>query len=192
MKLPNYKIAGYDTTYRSNGGEITVGDHNQTYPTPYQIKFKGLLLTKKVSTDYDSDAFASYPVVVPANAGEVVTGWADIKSSRTDQLPGAPETFHPYGADQTDTRGTYIQEESEFFAQTVAPLRIGQKVGFPAAANTTFAVNTELTVSNGGFVKPATAGEMVYAIAEWQVDNTGKAAGAQFVPATVIGKYVKV
>lgn len=180
---------GITTSYKVNGGLIAE-DYNLAYLCPYQVKFAGLLMNFASCKTYDSTG-GDYLVAIPAASNSVPVGWSWKTSARTDLLVGAALQYYPIEADLTGGSNTYAQDETKFYPCTVRPMKNGELVGIPAAANVNITLGAELAAATGGFVRPAVSGENVIGIAEIAVNNTGKAAGALFVKVRVTDTYAK-
>ena len=109
MVMLQQNTIGVTVTKTVNGGRI--GEGNFAYPSPYQIKYAGLLLDLKPATDYDSDGKAQL-VATPAAAGARVKGWAFKTTAITDRLPGATLAFYPLDAN-LNVSG-YAEDENNF------------------------------------------------------------------------------
>ena len=175
------------TTYQVNGGRIADGLKGHSYLTPYQIKFPGMLLTKALSTAYDSSASATYAVAIPCTAGALPDGWAYITTQDTTVLPGVYQLglyFLP--ADDNLNGSGYATDEQYFVGMTSMPIKTGEKVGLPTAASQTVLVNSEIASAGAGLVRVAQSGDFVIGFAEEAVTTTS----ATVTPKTV--KYTPV
>lgn len=185
VMLENSTI-GVTITKNVQGGRI--GGGNFAYPSPYQIKYAGLLLDLKPATDYDSGG-VSQLVGVPAAAGARVKGWAFKTTARNDLLPGASLQFYPLDANLGGSG--YAEDEKNFGRVTVVPLIPDQLIGVPVAQFASIALNAEIASAGSGFASTATSGQVVIGNAEYPVDNSTGAAGAKYVFVRVNTPYTK-
>lgn len=190
----NFK--GYSQTHDVKGGEGSPLVFYDGYPSPYPIKFPGLLLKKALSTAYDATATPTYPVVIPCGNGERPVGYAFVDTANTAlfgsyELLAAADRWLPKVADRTGGGSTYTQDKNKFVAVPTTPLIPGQVIGVPVAASTSFTINDEVASAALGFAEVATTGDVVIGTAEIIVDNSTGAAGAAFVWVKVGHQYTK-
>ena len=190
MDIPNAFGLGFRV--RPKMGELQEISRitNMTYKTPYQIKYRGLLLeTDKKSTAYDADATPTQCVAVPAAAGQYVDGFAYITSYLPHPLPGGADVLYPVTADIGDSG--YAEDYNDWFPLTVAPLIPGYLISIPVSAGATIDQCAEITSDASGFATNAASSNWVVAKAEWPANNSTGAAGAEAVIARVCHQYKK-
>lgn len=153
------------------------------YPTPYPLKYAGMLLKTALSTSYDATATPTYPVAIPCGNGERPDGFAFITTARTD-LYGSRELFDgvdyylPLVADRDGGSTEYATDEDDFAHAVCHPLIPGQVIGCPVAASTLIIVGDNIAAAAGGLVEVATTGDIVIGKAESLANNASGAAGA--------------
>lgn len=195
MILQDYSGLGYGYIMNVKGGHLIEGV-NQAYKTPYQLKFKGMFVDKKLSSVMDSDATPTTMVVVPSvgTTGNRAYGWVYITTSEHHPLPGTPVAYLPLTEDLDSTDGdgiAYSSDFSKWAVTTVAPFQNGEAIGIPMAAGAKFVVGDEISPATGGFARKSTTNDVVHGIVEFEADNSTGAAGAKFAWVKVVPQYVK-
>jgi hypothetical protein len=166
------------------------------YPTPYPLKFAGMLLKTALSTAYDATATPTYPVAIPCGSGERPDGFAYIHTGRTD-IYGSQELFTgldyflPLVADRTGGGSTYAVLEAKFAHAVLHPLIPGRVIGVPVAATTNIIVGDEIASAAGGLARVAVSTDVVVGKAETAANNAAGAAGALKIWVKVGHQYIK-
>lgn len=164
------------------------------YPTPYPLKYGGMLLMTALSTTYDAAATPTYPVMIPCTNGGRPDGFAFITTARTD-IYGSQELFDgldyflPLTAARTGGSTAYAELEKDFAHAVLHPLIPGRVIGCPVAASTIIIVGDYIASATGGLVEPATTGDIVIGRAETAADNNTGDAGDKKVWVKVGHQY---
>lgn len=166
------------------------------YPTPYPLKYAGMLLKTALSTAYDSNATPTYPVAIPCGNGERPEGFAYITTARTDiygsqELFSGLDYFLPLVADRLGGSTEYATSEAKFAHAVLHPLIPGRVIVCPVAASTNIIVGDEIASAAGGLVEVATTSDIVVGKAETAANNAAGVAGALKVWVKVGHQYTK-